>query len=73
MRDEIKEFTEEMERIMSKHDEKKGDSWKVMTIYQLENKLEEEYIEYMGKEDELVDLANICMMLYHRLGELYDR
>jgi len=72
LRNELQEFAFEMERILSLHDESKGESWRTCTIGFLEGKLHEELSEYAsspcrsGKCDELVDIANICMMLYHR-------
>jgi len=72
MRKEIKDFAEEMERIMAFHDEEKGDSWKnpdeVNETF-LWGKLREEFIECMHEEappEELADLANICMILWNR-------
>jgi len=78
MRKEIKEFAEEMERVMQEHDAKKGDSWKEMSLHTLEHLLMNEVKEWNAsrlghidggnhsKEKELVDIANICMMLWHR-------
>ncbi len=69
IRCEILEFAKEMEKIMKKHDKKKGDTWKTVSINFLKGKLIEEFDEYIVYEntDELVDIANICMMLWHRL------
>lgn len=73
MRKEIKEFAEEMERVMKKHDKKKGDSWKEEGIDcddYLWEKLDEEYIECVHEsadiKKELIDLANVSMMLWWR-------
>jgi len=50
----------------------KKDSWKTCKVEYLEKKLVEEYKEWqditMGcnAKDEVIDIANICMMLYHR-------
>ena len=57
-----------MESTLKRHEKAKGDSWKTCDIKFLENKLEEEYLEWAGNKDkhELVDIANICMMLFNR-------
>ena len=77
MREEITAFAEEMEKIMRENDKEKGDSWKHMDIVLLEVKLDEEINEWKRvrhkimnideKKKELVDIANICMMLWNRL------
>ena len=75
MRKEIQEFAEEMERIMAKHDAKKGDSWKspdTFTQRFLIEKFYEETKEAMqnrADKSEYVDVANICMMLWYRQKE----
>jgi len=74
MRPEIQQFAEEMEKVMAKHDQKKGDTWKEPDERNdtfLWGKLKEEYLECVSAENEegpreLVDLANICMMLWTR-------
>ena len=75
VRKEIKEFAEEMERVMQEHDAEKGDSWKKRPSYflikVLLGKVEEfHYTEsnYKARE-EVVDIANYCMMLFHRYKE----
>lgn len=88
MRDEIKEFAEKMEEVMKEHDDEKGDSWKDMPTPLLGEYLEEEFNEWKwtrGKygrkgQGELLDIANMCMMLYHTIdmemavnGEVKDR
>jgi len=80
IRKEIMEFAKEMERIMQQNDSKKGDSWKHMNIVALEIKLDEEIAEWKEvrhklqnidkKMKELIDMANVCMMLWHRLKEM---
>ena len=57
-----------METTLSRHQKAKGDSWKWCDIEFLENKLHEEYNEWKesGDKHELVDIANICMMLFNR-------
>ena len=69
MRDEIKLFAEEMEKIMKEHDSKKGDSWKTCDIDFLVDKLGTEIKEWIdsAKHEELVDISNICMMLWNRI------
>jgi hypothetical protein len=69
IRPEILEFAQEMECIMRKHDERKGDSWKSLHIDYLRLQLTDEYRETSEHKDfmEYVDVANFCMMLYHRL------
>lgn len=74
VRREIMRFAEEMESIMRLHDKKKGDSYKTCEINFLRRKLAEEFSEwaYPCIEDgdtekyEVVDIANICMMLFWR-------
>ncbi len=68
MRKEIKEFAEMMENTMKKHDAIKGESWKSMGEPELLLFLQEELKEYYksGDEDELVDVANFCMMLWQK-------
>ena len=46
IRPEIKKFAEEMELMMRKSDEDKGDSWKEMEEYFFIDKLMEEVVEY---------------------------
>ena len=79
LRPEVREFADEMERELRRHDPKKGDSWKSMdyvTLYDglvsVIDKLDdlEHGIETHKQErSELVDLANLAMMLWHRLKE----
>jgi len=72
MRPDILSFAEKMEDAMSRHDIIKADSWKYIDEQYLWNKLYEEFEEAITSQfpaDELVDLANICMMLYHRVSE----
>jgi len=74
-RNEIYDFANEMEEVMKGHDNEKGDSWKTCSIGFLEKKLKEEFEEWskqdgdMAKQRETVDIANICMMLFHRYGK----
>jgi arsenate reductase-like glutaredoxin family protein len=101
MRKELKVFAEDMEEMLKNHDRNKGDSWKTCNIRYLEEKIDEEYDEYIRtgrmkmflpdsitfkfidyekrikdpdeiiyllkkKKIELLDLANMCMMMYDR-------
>ena len=61
-------FVMAMETTLSRHQKKKGDSWKTCDIEFLENKLIEEFEEYQKTRNkhELVDIANICMFLFNR-------
>lgn len=78
VRDSIREFAIEMEAVMSKHDDRKGNSWKGCEIEYLETKLKTEFEEWkeemMGRTDkrgdEVIDIANMCMMLWHRYDEI---
>ena len=73
VRPEIEEFALAMEQMMSMHDGRKGDSWKTCDLNHLQKKLLEEFAEYIYPDEEcfvdaeLIDIANICMMLYHRI------
>jgi len=79
MRKEIKEFAEVMEKEMQRHDPKKGDSWKSMPIEGLKDILEgaiEDYRyagDYWEEMEELIDIANLAMMLWHRCKEEVDK
>lgn len=70
IRAEIMLFAEEMERVMRKHDAEKEDSWKYVSVDYLLLKLQEEYgevsVDTQKNPMELVDLANVAMMLFHR-------
>jgi hypothetical protein len=70
MRQEIREFAEEMERIMLKHDHRKGDTWKSSNMGDfLIDKFHEEFkesVEIGADPSEFVDVANIAMMLWWR-------
>jgi len=67
-RTSVKLFAIEMEKILQQNDYKGG--WNKCSIAFLRSKLAEEYGEYLISDDhyELVDIANICMMLYERLN-----
>jgi len=68
----INEFTEAMNNVLDKHQKEKGDSWVDCDIDFLLFKLDEEIKEFkeanrpIAKAEELVDVANVCMMLYNR-------
>ena len=75
IRNPIMNFALDMERIMSENDATKGNSWKDCDIEYLVDKLGEKYKEWENSLDlnsfesdpeELVDLANLCMMLWNR-------
>lgn len=76
IRDEIQSFAIEMERVMKTHDAVKGDTWKICPMGFLQGKLHEELSEYAsspcrsGKAEELIDIANIVMMLYYRMTKV---
>lgn len=65
------EFAEAMEKSMQKHDAKKRDSWKTLSIGFLEDKMGEEWDEWFENpcKSEAVDVACMCMMLFHRYEE----
>ena len=66
----VETFSGYMLMYMDKHQKNKGDSWKTCDIEFLEDKLQEEMAEYTRSncEDkaELIDIANIAMMLWLR-------
>ena len=70
-------FIEKMKLKLDLNQEEKGDSWTTLDIDFLENKLLEEIDEYLDerrhgrKSEELIDIANICMMLNHRHFDLW--
>ena len=65
-------FNQAMEVELYKHEKKKGNSWNDCDLQFLLDKLDEEIKEFkdetkpLAKAEEIVDVANICMMLYHR-------
>lgn len=75
MRKEIRTFAEAMERKMTIKDSKYGSSWKETNSQDLMIKFMDEVEEFKlasGFEDnleELVDIANYAMMLYHKIME----
>lgn len=78
---EIFLFANEMEKIMAENDKVRGDSWKTMRVEDLiqlqfmqVNRFEKQ-TEIISIEDHkkmrknLLNMANYCMILWHRLGE----
>lgn len=82
IRPEIKEFTEQMEKTMQRHDREKSDSWKDVNWDNQEfirKKFIEEIAEVLASHfkpslrtdgrrkyrGELIDVANLCMMLHY--------
>ena len=75
LRKDVREFAEAMEKTLQKHDPKKGDSWKTLSTHYLWQCLNQEWNEVNttnlnNGNREFVDLANVCMMLYHRKKEV---
>lgn len=69
IRKEIQEFAEQMERVMQKHDIRKGNSWKRMSVDELTRLLAVKYVETTKGtpvRNEYIDVANYCMLLYHK-------
>ena len=70
-RPEILEFAKAMEATMKKHDARKGNTWKAMSLKELDqlfnNEIEEATIN--GDRSEWVDVANFCMMIWNRMKE----
>ena len=75
--EDLQPFFNEMLGIMQSHDAEKGDSWKRPKAYistLLREKLWEEFKEIVENKDledsenlhELVDLANVCAMIWLR-------
>jgi len=75
IRTELQNFAEAMEQKMRKHDGDWADSWKTCEVNLLQTKLFDEIQEYCkdnSKEDELVDIANMCMMIWNRTKPVTD-
>jgi len=65
----IDEFLNEMKQTMSKHDFIKGSNWKFEKYDNLVNNLFSEIHEFEIKDDpqqELIDIANSCFILWAR-------
>jgi len=84
MRKEIEEFGQAMDDEMATHDDERGDEWRELTVNFLIQRLANEYHEFLSAlaaqdanrnydknkaRKELVDTANFCMMLWHRLSD----
>jgi hypothetical protein len=80
VRPEILFFSQEMEHVMAENDKEKGESWKTMSIkelYELQDKQMglldiEMNVGHPNPErvrKRLLNIANYCMMIHHRLGE----
>lgn len=65
-------FTMKMRNVLEENEKQKGNSWASCDLQFLLDKLDEEIKEFkdeskpLAKAEELADVANICMMLYHR-------
>jgi len=68
IRPELTEFAIAMEMVLRKHDNKKKDTWKKIPEENLRLMLMTEVYEFIDSKDknELIDVANICMMLFMR-------
>lgn len=74
IRPEVAAFAEMMESVLSDHDGNKGDSWKDIDVGDLWPKFQEKYDDLccfcsndQDDQENLIDLANYAMMLWHRL------
>ncbi len=70
-------FIKQMYQEMDRHHPTKGDSYHDCTVEEMEKILKaaiEQYWkldwDYPRKESQCVDIANICAMLYMRLGDI---
>lgn len=76
LRPEIRAFALAMEHTLRNHDGEKGDSWKECKLSFLCGKLIEEYKEFFEApgstetKPELVDIANVSMMIWNRVENL---
>ena len=77
----LKQFTKSMKLKLDLNQQKKGDSWVDCALCYLMDALDEEIQEYreeVNKEkyckcaEELVDIANFCMMLHHRYMQTWE-
>ena len=69
----LKTFSEAMHDVLQKHFEVKGSSWVSCPPQVLRDKLQEEINEYkehvvmnFSAQSELIDIANVCAMIYFR-------
>jgi len=73
MRKDLVEFANDMELVLRDHDAIKGETWRTCDGKYLYRRLFEEIGELgIARDDqerrrELIDIANLCMMLWHRL------
>ena len=72
IRPELKEFMLACEAELKRHDAIKGDSWKNMSLRELEGLFNEHYAEWLNTlegdylAEGYIDIANLAMMLWHR-------
>jgi hypothetical protein len=71
MEDEINIFTNKMKEKYNEKVISYGHSWKTCDIDFLEQRLIGEFVEYIksGNPKELLDIANVCWMIYARKKE----
>lgn len=71
MEEEVKIFVEKMKEKYNDKVQQYGDSWKYCEIEFLDNRLTGEFVEYVksGNPKELLDIANVCWMIYARKKE----
>lgn len=83
----LKEFYCHMKLVLDEHQDRKGDSWTADEVQWLEQRLEKEMEEFrresnpLKKAQELVDVANFCMFIYHKyidiwaeaVGKIFDK
>jgi hypothetical protein len=80
LRNEVREFAEQMEMKLCEHDDDRGDSWKNEPLQFFKDRLIQEMDELLKELDspnphvtrstkEAADVANFCMMLSWRLKE----
>jgi hypothetical protein len=73
----LDEFVMKMRNVLDENEERKGNSWAYCDLQFLLDKLDEEIKEFkdepkpLAKAEELADVANICMMLYHRYVDIW--
>lgn len=74
MRKELVDFANQMESILKENDFKGG--WDNMTVHELLERLHEEVLEFEVELDanrpynaaqEIIDVANFCMMIYDKI------
>ncbi len=71
MIDEFRQFFEVMEAEYVRHYPEKGDSWKTCELGYLKSTLREvgwKYFRDHNATNELVDMANLCAMIWVRLS-----